>query len=149
MVKTLTKEQILKNLRWHNVKKELPNDFDIVELRNKKYWEPIDCNNEFSYPIMGIYYHICRFSVDENNNNIFASIGNPLVTYNRSVEIGFDIDINFDKSKYDSHGNEIIVVNPEKDETGNNIYEWRYIVESNGDIFGQIKDGEATNDGIN
>lgn len=134
MAKSLTKKQIFENLKWKNVRDELPNDYDIVELRNKKYWEPIDGNEGFSYPIIGIYYHICQFNIDENNNTIFASIGNPLEAYNRTIDIGFDNDTNYDKSKYNSHGNEIIVINPEKEENANNIYEWRYIVESDGNI---------------
>ena len=134
MAKSLTKKQIFENLKWKNVRAEFPNDYHIVELRTQQYWEQSVGNEGLSCLIIAIYYHICQFNIDENNNTIFASIGNPLEAYNRTIDIGFDNDTNYDKSKYNSHGNEIIVINPEKEENANNIYEWRYIVESDGNI---------------
>lgn len=133
----LTKKQILENLKWRKISDELPEDGSIIEVR----YVVLDNNNIFN-----VYYYTCTYWANyiKTETNILKNIGrfsvcgNPIISDNiEQTQIDGKLDVNeYIIDGFDCFGEEILIdlSKGQKTETDLFYYEWRYIVEDDGNI---------------
>ena len=120
----LTKQQILNNLKWHNIVDELPYDGSRVEIR-----EIIPHDTKIG-EIFDINYYLCVFYNTGDNIGKFVIHGNPYIAFD--IENAMKVE-KFDIDGFDELGNEILLDLSKRDTIDLEYWQWRYPVEENGE----------------
>lgn len=128
--------EILENLKWHNVIDKLPFDGSQVEVRSIYPYSARNDSSEKAEDLtyekcFFMYYYMCAFFVtsDDKKHGKFE------ICSDVSVKLSFKkCGISYKNiDGIDEYGN-IILLDTEKDTDILKYYQWRYLVEEDGEI---------------